>query len=192
MFTTLVVPPFLLLYWWFYGSRAELYIALLAYSVFMMTWWKGTHTLYMAVTAAVLWTASIGLIYPSLGVNAFHARILDEIRGKKVIFYDDVHPALQPMITGRSFHFEKDANRLTRECKGNPLVFSLDQDTKNLEDAFTQTGIQFEPFDSYRTLISLHKLFRAAEQAGTDWRQAFRDRTIDPLKSTINIYQISC
>jgi len=189
---SIAVPPFLFFFGWFYGSRPELYIALVAYFVFLITWWMGVRPLQMAVAAAALWTVSVGLIYPSLGVNDFPGRILDRIAGKDVLFYVDVQPALLPIVAGHSFKLEKDAVQLGQQCHTSPLVFALDQHATKLEGSLALRGIQFTRVDTFKSLIALHKALRPARWAGEDWRRAFRGRTIDPLKSTIVLYQLSC
>ena len=192
VFGSLGIIPFLAFYFWFYGFGVELGIALLAYAVFLVTWWVGSRLIHMASAAAALWAITIGVVYPALGINEFPASLVDRVGGREVLFYKDVHPAMLAIAARRSFHLAKDTPELTQVCSRNPIVFASDEYTLRFEKSASDSAMSFRLIDNYKTLLSLPKLFEAGRQNSLDWRQAVERRNLQSAKSTIFLYELSC
>lgn len=192
--TSLLVLCFAGFTWWFRTSLTEVIIVLGALVIFAAVWWQGSQQFAMAAAAMVLWIAVIGLLYPTLGINAIPARIVKHVEGKPVVLYGDQQPAFLPISIGRSLTVTPVLSRsdLPTETGQPLLIFAMEQDAPSLEDNLKGLGFAFEPVDSYKTLTSRVSWMRFARKGvtGSEWIEAFRSRSLDPVKLTVNLYRV--
>lgn len=180
--------------WWFKTSMIEVIAVLVAWSVFAVVWWRGAHYAPMALSATFLWMTMVGFLYPTLGVNAIPAKIIKEVEGRAIILYGDQQPALLPITMGRSLNVTPVLSRtdFSSESGQPPLIFAKEEDTANLEHDLKVLGFDFERVDSYRTLSSRVSWVRFTRKGATwsDWVLAAQNRSLDPIKLTIALYDV--
>lgn len=69
---------------------------------FSYQWWQAYRIKYMALSAALLWTCIIGLVYPRLGINKIPLELLKTVHNQEIVFFNGPQPALLPALLGRS------------------------------------------------------------------------------------------
>ena len=195
----MIVTCFLVLFsaafaMWFKTSGSEVFIVLMALGIFGFVWWQSTKALPMALSATVLWMALIGFLYPTLGINAIPSRIFDKVEGRRVILYRDQQPSLLPIKMGRSLEVTGVLTQtdFASEDGRTPLIFAKEGDAADLEDTLKALGVDFKQIDSYKTLSSRVAWIRFARKGATvsDWILAVQNRTLDPIKLTIFLYDV--
>jgi hypothetical protein len=148
----------------------------------------------MAISATVLWMTLIGVLYPTLGINAIPSRIVEAVQGGTPILYKDQQPSLLPITVGRSLNIAKTLQQsdLTSEASQAPLIFAQEEDAAALEEDLKRLGVSFERVDSYKTLSSKVAWIRFAREGATwnDWMLAARNRSLDAIKMTILLYKV--
>jgi 4-amino-4-deoxy-L-arabinose transferase-like glycosyltransferase len=194
----MIITSFLALFfagfaWWFKTSMTEVVIVLVAWGVFVVAWWRATQHFVMGLALAVLWMTLIGLLYPTLGINGMPPKILREVEGKAVILYGDQQPGLLPIKMGRSLKVTPRVNRSDVSNEGRPpVIFAKEEDAADLEDNLRALGVDFEQVDKYKTLSSRVSWVRFTRKGATwnDWILAARNRSLEPIKLTIVLYDV--
>lgn len=69
---------------------------------FTYQWWQARRIEYMALSAALLWTCTIGLAYPRLGINQIPKELINQVQNQEIVFFNGPQPGLLPALLGRS------------------------------------------------------------------------------------------
>lgn len=179
--------------WWFKTATSEVVIVLVAWGIFAVVWWQGTRLFSMAVAATVLLTIFLGFLYPTLGINAIPPKIFREVEGRSVVLYGDQQPGLLPITIGRSLKVTPVVNGSDFSREGRALlIFAKREDAAHLERNLETLGFGFKQVDSYTTLSSRVSWLRFMREGVTraDWMQALRNRSLEPIKQTIVLYEV--
>jgi len=179
--------------WWFTTAFVELLLLSAAYVFFALVWWRGVGALRMAISAAMLWTALIGVLYPTFGANAIPADIVEKTRAEKVYLYSEIH-ALLSITLGRSLERVNRIQSLrpSGPQKGCPLIFVTERDRARFEQGLQSLGAGAKPVASYKTLRQIEDVMKGvfSGEIRSQWRTALRTRSLEPIKDTIFLYRL--
>jgi 4-amino-4-deoxy-L-arabinose transferase-like glycosyltransferase len=180
---------------WFQGASLALTLGLVALAYFLVEWWPARRPLGMAVSAALLWLALLGLVYPRLGVNAIPERILAEVRGQPVLLFQGPQPALLSAVLGRSLHqtgWDWDLPAAMRGPCARFLMFVPAEDRDGAVAGLRERGYEARQLDQYDVLSSRVTWLRMWRR-GMSWEQVARalvDGDLEALKSRVDLYEV--
>ncbi len=160
-----------------------------------LLWTAFTETRPDRPLIAAVWVFAfvLGVVYPRLGVNALPDEIpWDDLRQHPVGIYSRYsQPAMLSMRLGRSVDFARE-DRLVADGYHGYIFTTRDQyrdpeRVDTLHHALTSAGIPYEIAGRYPVFFSRRTWIRfAAPESGPDeWREAFRTRNLEGLKSEI-------
>jgi 4-amino-4-deoxy-L-arabinose transferase-like glycosyltransferase len=119
------------------GTTPLLALMLPSLAWFTYQWWRGSRPELMAVSAVLLWTCTLGIAYPQLGINRIPAEILAAARGRPVALLHGPQPAMLAPLLGRSLVHLDERWRLPpewrRDCGGFLLFAEEDQRGRALD-----------------------------------------------------------
>lgn len=161
---------------------------------FAWAWWQERPLAHTIAAPALYWIAILWGVFPTIGVNAVPAEVVELGRGRAIALYDGPQPALLPILSGQAHrHYALiDAYDAAELQALDALVFAEDNDVPRLRQQLASTGHGLQPLGSYRTLASHGSGLRFARQGSTaaDWRMALQQRSLDPLLTTVQWFKI--
>ncbi len=149
-----------------------------------MTAWRGTHpTRSVALTGLVL-ALVLGGLYPLLGLNHLPEVVPALLGNRPVYVYDRAQPAMLSPKLGRSVQKFR-ADTLPPETPA--VVFVDDSVLGQFRTQMAQAGIRVQEVTRFKTFYSRRVWIRFTRPDATaeDWRRAFRDRSLEGLKSEL-------
>ncbi|KOR32314.1 hypothetical protein TI05_08040 [Achromatium sp. WMS3] len=139
------------------GFSFQLALSLLISLGFFWYWWQANNVFYMALTAALLWAAILGLVYPRIGVNAIPQALINQVRGHEIVLYAGPQPALLPAVLGRSLvHTDSSLQlpeRLLKPCS-NFLMLTPDSQSNSAVTGLQDLGFGIQKRGSFGILSS--------------------------------------
>lgn len=158
---------------------------------FLWAWWKPTLSpLPLLLSAMLLWAVGWGIAFPRLGVNAVAPEVVELTRGRQVILFDGPQPALLPILVKSPL---RQTSQLRREDlkPGTQIALRL-IDNGRLQAQLQALGVLVREVGADVTLASSGSGIRFARDQATwdDWKQAWRERSLEGLKTRIVIFQV--
>jgi hypothetical protein len=180
--------------YWFKIAGYEVVLLSVLIIGFAWIWCRAQQFWRLAAISALLWCALLGLVFPTLGVNAMPPGLLVELRGRMVFLFKDPQPALLPMIAGESLEYVAELSEPVSHCTERPLVFSLEQHADILARHARAVDLGLREVYRYKTILAVEKIAKAAynDFAGSKLRAALKTRSLEPLKSDIILYESVC
>ena len=179
----------MLLLWRF--ERGSWWWLIMPLLYFLWSWWRPTLSAkHLVASAALLWSAGLGLAFPALGVNAIPQSVIDLAQGNKVTLFAGPQPALLPIISKRPLH---QTSRLTHaDLPREALLMVRAEDTETMKMQLQELGVSAQPLFEYRALTSAGSGIRFAREGATrdDWQLAWNAHSVAPLMSTVRIYRV--
>lgn len=169
--------------WFQLGGLLPLVVWLLA-GAGLVTAWRGTHpTRSVALTGLVL-ALVLGGLYPLLGLNHLPEVVPALLGNRPVYVYDRAQPAMLSPKLGRSVQ-KFQADTLPPETPA--VVFVDDSVLGQFRTQMAQAGIRVQEVTRFKTFYSRRVWIRFTRPDATaeDWRRAFRDRSLEGLKSEL-------
>ncbi|MCL2162290.1 MAG: glycosyltransferase family 39 protein [Betaproteobacteria bacterium] len=162
---------------------------------FVFVWWRpvsggrqfASSPFGLAIAAALLWSVGWGIAFPALGVNKVPEDVTALAHGKPVILFGDMQPALLPMLEKRPLR-----RRLDPPTAPGTLITIRAENRaaldKRLADLNLKTVLRLE----YQALISAGSGIRFAKAGAKrdDWKQAWNERSPNPLMSTVQVFEV--
>ena len=144
----------------------------------------------MALSAALLWTGLLGLLYPRLGVNAIPDEVLALVGDKPVIYFNGPQPAMLSAATARAYLRTKTLTAQQLAISQPPLIFTPVEYEPLLQQQLQDLGISYVPQLRFQNLSSRGAWLNFARKGATraDWEQAIATHSLAPLQSTIVLY----
>jgi hypothetical protein len=194
LFSLLFVGMIIAFSFWFKISGYEVIALSLLIIGFAWIWWRARQFWAMAAISALLWCALVGFVFPTFGVNGIPAAVIDQAEGRKVFLFKDPQPAILPIAAGHSADYVLELSGLVRHCQEKPLVFTLDEYTEELEAEARAVDVQLQEIYRYKTILAVEKLAKTAfkDFAASELRLALKDRSLEPLKTGIIMYESLC
>ena len=185
---------FVLFFLWFQKGILMAIICLLFCGIMVWMAFSSSDARPIALTAAILLSLLIGVLYPTLGINAMPPD-LDEIVGSlPVAAFNSSQPSMlsirlkRSAIQIRSF-VEADRRKLKQF---NGYVFMPQEYGKDFETLARKLNISFKKTGCFESFYSRQAWIRfAREDAGAaDWMDALKKRSLDDLRPAICYYRV--
>jgi hypothetical protein len=177
---------------WFGTATAAPLVTLAALAVFIAVWWRVSNLEQMVITAALLWMLFFGYLYPSLGVNAIPAHVIEYARQREPIMFGNPQPAMLPIVLTKSIKRPKPMQRedLQMTAGREPLIFLEQGYVPVFHRRMQEIGLEVRQVGAFKTLSSRKGWIKFARKGATfaDWKEAIRTRSLAPIQSTIVMY----
>ncbi len=157
------------------------------------------HPRRCALAIALLFAATLGGLYPALGVNALPDHLpWEQLQRHRVGVYSRFsQPAMISMRLGRSVEFTRE-DRLRRDGFDG-YIFTTAEELEDgnragtLGRALRDAGLAYEEVLRYRSFYSRRAWIRFTRPGATgeDWAAALRSRDLEPLKPEIVLVRVS-
>jgi len=150
----------------------------------MLSAWRGARpTVVVAASGAVL-ALALGGLYPLLGLNHLPSEVPAILGNRPTFVYDRSQPAMLSSLLGRSVQKFR-IDQLPPETPS--VVFVDDSVVDRFRSEMAQAGISVREVTRYKTFYSRQVWIRFTRPDATaeDWRRAFRDRSLEGLKSEL-------
>lgn len=169
--------------WFGLGGLLPLVVWVLAGAAFMIAARDNHPTLGVALIGVVL-ALVLGALYPLLGLNHLPDQVLDQVKNRPVFVYDRAQPAMLSPKLGRSVQKFR-ADTLPPETPA--VVFVDDSVLEPFRSQMDQAGIRVREVTRFKTFYSRRVWiqFTRPDATAEDWRRAFRDRSLEGLKSEL-------
>jgi len=196
LLTLLITLTVLALALWLSGPAWWLLPALPVLVWFILHWWRAENTAMMALTALLLWSCSVGLVYPRLGINQVPSHIVERVGERPAVFYHGPQPGLLPALLGRSLHQVNDQWKLPpslRDSCSPFLLFAQEGEQGRALKGLGRLGLEateLERFGVFSSRVRWQNLARrgiSREQA----LEALKNREFETLKPRVILYQVS-
>jgi hypothetical protein len=137
----------------------------------------------VAASGAVL-ALALGGLYPLLGLNHLPSEVPSILGNRPTFIYDRSQPAMLSSLLGRSVQKFR-IDQLPPETPS--VVFVDDSVVDRFRSEMAQAGISVREVTRYKTFYSRQVWIRFTRPDATaeDWRRAFRDRSLEGLKSEL-------
>ena len=182
----------LLLWRWQLGYG---WLLALASLVFVVVWWRpqpgaqqfASGPLALAISAALLWSLGWGIAFPALGVNKTPEALTALAHGKPVILFGDLQPAMLPILEKRPLRRDLDLPLLP-----GTLITTRAENRAALDKRLAELNLNAVLRLEYQALISSGSGIRFAKAGAKreDWRAAWRERSPQPLMSTVLVFEV--
>lgn len=161
---------------------------------FTWAWWQQRPLAHTIAAPALYWIALLWGVFPSIGVNAVPATVVELGRSRPIALYDGPQPALLPILSGQAHrHYASVDKHDAAELQAlGALVYAEDNDVPRLRRQLATAGYELQAQGSYRTLASHGSGLRFARSGATaaDWRTAFASRSLEPLLTTVEWFAV--
>jgi hypothetical protein len=146
--------------------------------------WRGARPTGVVAASGVVLALVLGGLYPLLGLNHLSSEVAALIGNRPAYVYDRSQPAMLSSHLGRSVQKFK-SDRLPPETPS--VVFVDDSVLDQFRSEMVQAGISVREWTRYKTFYSRRVWIRFTRPDATaeDWRKAFRDRSLEGLKSEL-------
>ena len=147
-----------------------------------------------AVMCALLLTALLGFVYPSLGINRLPHDLPDDLAQREVRTFGRSQPGMLSMRIGRSVpQMDGREQGLGERLAGfDGYLFALDVDAERIERAAAASGVPLERRGSYRSFYSRKTWLKFYRQGVVwpDWREALAARSAAGLQPRFVYYRV--
>lgn len=167
------------------------YVAPLATLGLLLMTWKVARRdrpdlpLAATMTAALL-SALLGLVYPSLGINALPPDLPKELQTAEVRTFARPQPGMLSIALGRSVQeFDgRDTRLAERLAAYDGFLFVLDRDVARVERAARDRGVPVERVLEFRSFYSRKAWLKFFKEGAhwAEWQAALLERSPEPLK----------
>ena len=181
---------------WLGGPAPELALAIPVLGWFILLWWRAEQLGTMAMSALLVWSCTLGLAYPRLGINQVPAHIVERVGQQPAIFYHGPQPGLLPAVLGRSLHHVNDEWRLPQGLRGSCtpfLIFVQEEERTRALEGMQKYGLsaeELERFGVFSSRVSWQNLARrgiSREEA----LEALKRRDLEAIKPQVILYRVS-
>jgi len=157
-----------------------------------VTWraYRPQAALPVALGAGLLLTLLFGGLYPALGLSFLPPDTEQMAAGRTARVFADSQPSLLSMRLGYSV---QSFNPGKVEA-GKPEAVFVEATARNrFEEVVQGAGLVQRERAQFKTLYSRQAWLRFARRDATaeDWKQAFRQRSLDSLRSTIMVFEVT-
>ena len=196
LLTLLLTLPVFALALWLSGPAPALALGIPVLGWFILRWWRAEHGGTMALTALLLWSCTLGLAYPRLGINQVPPHIVERVGEQPAIFYHGPQPGLLPALLGRSLHHVNDDWRLPeplRESCTPFLLFAQEAESARALQGLERLGlaaIELERFGVFSSRVSWQNLARRGISRD-DALNALKNRDLETIKPQVVLYRVS-
>jgi hypothetical protein len=191
---TMVVALFFCLFaWWFKLALLSPLLGLLCLGLVIFSVQKCQPHLSAAAIMLTL-TVIIGLLYPKLGINELPQGISTMVTNKPVAVFNSAQPSML------SIRLKRSVKALEPEQSSGPnslaeysgLVFVTKEELPFFELLVEKQQKSIKEVGMFRTFYSHQAWQRIAREdaTGKDWAKAFKNRSLEDLKSQIFMYQL--
>jgi 4-amino-4-deoxy-L-arabinose transferase-like glycosyltransferase len=196
LLTLLITLPVFALALWLGGPAPTLALGIPVLGWFILQWWRAENSGTMALTALLLWSCTLGLAYPRLGINQVPPHIVERVGEQPAVFYHGPQPGLLPALLGRSLHHVNDDWRLPeplRESCTPFLLFAQEEESTRALQGLERLGLaatELERFGVFSSRVSWQHLARrgiSRDEALT----ALKNRDLDAIKPRVVLYRVS-
>ncbi|MCA8972375.1 MAG: glycosyltransferase family 39 protein [Planctomycetes bacterium] len=146
-----------------------------------------TSVQWIAMTA----NATLGLVYPSLGINALPQDLPADLATRPVVLFDDAYPAMVSMRLRRSVRSVSPDGLVQTLPTSGGYVFAKDDDRDRLEEVARNARVRLRRVRSFRSFYSRKVWLRFTKPGTTasEWWQSLRQRSLDVLRPTFDLYE---
>lgn len=178
------------LLWWFQlsSAMATLAIALAAWVIWRA--YRPRPVLPVALGTGLLFTVVFGGLYPRLGLSHLPPDLAETVGGRTARWFAGSQPAMLPMRVGYSVQTFNPA----RVVAGQPeAVFFEAPERERFEAMAREAGLATRELGQFYALYSRKAWARFARRDATaeDWREAFRRRSLDGLRTPFVVMEAS-
>lgn len=163
---------------------------------FVMQWWYPQHLRLMALSAALLWSSTMGLVYPKLGINKIPVELVTQVKTSEVVLFDGPQPALLPALLQRSLiHIDNTwqlPKHLLTPCTQFFLLANAWQNDQVLSGITTlqlQASVQ-SSYGIFSSQVKWVNMFRPGLSAA-QIINAIRTGHLETIKPQVILYKIS-
>ncbi len=191
----LLTLPVFALALWLNGPAPALALGIPVLGWFILQWWRAERSGTMALTALLLWSCTLGLAYPRLGINQVPPHIVERVGERPAIFYHGPQPGLLPALLGRSLHHVDDHWRLPEPLRGSCtpfLLFAQEEESRQALQGLDQLGLtatELERFGVLSSRVSWQNMARRGI-SGDQVLAAFKNRDLDTIKPRVILYRV--
>ncbi|MFP5213059.1 MAG: ArnT family glycosyltransferase [Acidobacteriota bacterium] len=149
------------------------------------------HERLCALVLAILVSASLGGLYPELGINRLPDGVENLVGSSSVAVFNSEQPSMLSIRIGRSvIGLSTDEPRKVGQFNG--LVFMKDDDAPAFEATAKAFGATVEREGQFRVFYSEKTWLRFARKGATesDFETALKTRSLEGLKTVIDVYSI--
>ncbi len=189
-------------YWFRLTNGAVLALLILFILLFFVFMWRAgskgrTKSLIVAAFSVGLFNMALfGLLYPGLGIQRTPPELLYilEQKPKQVFYYKGDNPGMLSIRIKRSVQKVLTPGDLKSGSeKGIYLIVEEDKLT-DLKYAAVLAGVSLnEPLLKFKSFYSRRSWVKFARKGATgeDWKRAYKERSLDGLKTRFSLYYIS-
>jgi GTP-binding protein EngB required for normal cell division len=169
--------------WFHLAILLPVLVWILGGSAILAAWRGARPTVVVAASGAVL-ALALGGLYPLLGLNHLPSEVPAILGNRPTFIYDRSQPAMLSSLLGRSVQKFR-IDQLPPETPS--VVFVDDSVVDRFRSEMAQAGISVREVTRYKTFYSRQVWIRFTRPDATaeDWRRAFRDRSLEGLKSEL-------
>jgi len=169
--------------WFHLAILLPVLVWILGGSAILAAWRGARPTVVVAASGAVL-ALALGGLYPLLGLNHLPSEVPSILGNRPTFIYDRSQPAMLSSLLGRSVQKFR-IDQLPPETPS--VVFVDDSVVDRFRSEMAQAGISVREVTRYKTFYSRQVWIRFTRPDATaeDWRRAFRDRSLEGLKSEL-------
>jgi 4-amino-4-deoxy-L-arabinose transferase-like glycosyltransferase len=177
---------------WFATATVAPLVTLAVLAVFIVVWWRVSSQEQMVITAALVWMLFFGYLYPSLGVNAIPAHVIEYAREREPIMFGNPQPAMLPIVLTKYIRRPKPMQRedLQMTAGRDPLIFLEQGYVPVFHRRMQEIDLEVRQVGTFQTLSSRKGWIKFARKDATfaDWKEAVRSRSLAPIQTTIFMY----
>ncbi len=189
-------------YWFMLTNSAVLILLILFLAFFFCYMWRAggserSKSFVVAAVAVGLFNMALfGLLYPGFGIQKTPPELLYvlEQRPKEVFYYKSDNPGMLSIRLKRSIQKVLTPNDLKKGADKGIYLIVEDRLKKDLKHLSMLAGVSIdEPLLSFKSFYSRRSWVKFAREGvtGDDWRTAFKERSLDTLKTGFGLYFIS-
>jgi 4-amino-4-deoxy-L-arabinose transferase-like glycosyltransferase len=185
---------FSLFFIWFKMGIPAAFLVMAAVAVMLWLTYAGKDIRALAASVAILLMLMMGVLYPSLEINAMPENLATIIGSKPVASFDSSQPSMLSMRLKRSVQRIRTSSRadLNQLKDFDGFVFMRASEAPSFESRAKEMGVPFARAGEFRTFFSRQAWIRFAREDATaqDWRAALKQRSLAGLKPTIVYYRV--
>lgn len=187
---TLLASAFIVFAWWFTDAKLAVVLTAIVLIGFVIVWWRARSIVALGLSAALMWTVLLGVLYPRLGVNAIPAEVLAIVDDKPVIYFNGPQPAMLSGAKARAYVRTKRLQPHHLQQAVSPLIFAPVEYEPLLRKQLRALDVRYVPRLRFQTLSSRGAWLNFARKGATraDWDQAVATHSLTPLQATIVLY----
>jgi len=185
-----IATPILFFIFWFNHAWLVAALGMVVLGYFCVHWWQSRHQEKMIYSSALLWLALLGIAYPAMGINSLPEKAVELVKHRKTILFMGPQPAMLAIKSGKAQLRLKDIPQdLAKEYT---MVYTRSEDSNELEHQLGRAGIHYKVIYSFKTLSSRTTWIKFARSGATkqDWLESLKTRSLEPIQSTIMLYQL--